>query len=99
MRGDKKNVIKWLKELYELFKSIEENISFPREENDLLLAHNIRKIENLIIEGEKDGIIRTLSFTLFTPFGDKKKLMNKLYFHQEGGLDVLMKVYGILVSK
>ena len=37
--------------------------------------------------------------TLFCPYGDKEKMMNHFYFHQEGGLDVLMKVYGIVVSK
>ena len=92
-------VIKWLKELYKLLKSIEENISFPGEENDLLMASNFRKIENLIIEGKKGDILEALSWTLFLPFGDKNKLMNKFYFQQEGGINVLMKVYGVMVSK
>ena len=76
------NVIKWLKELCDLLKSIEENIAFPGEENDLLMSNNYQKIKSLIIEGEKDdtGIIRALSFTLFAPFGDTKKKMNRLYF-------------------
>ena len=43
--------------------------------------------------------MQDLSHNLFTPWSNKKKLMNKFYFQQEGGLDVLMKVYGILVSK
>ena len=93
------DAIKWLKELFELLKSIEENISFPGEENDLLMSSNFRKIENLILEGEKDNILEALSEALFFPWGDKKKEINCFYFHHEGGLDVLMKVYGILVSK
>ena len=36
---------------------------------------------------------------MFAPWIDKKKLMNKFYFQQEGGLDVLMKAYGALISK
>ena len=88
-----KNVIKWLRELYELLES------FPGEESDLLMASNFQKIKNLIIEGERSNILRALSLSLFSPFGDKKKLMNKLYFQQEGGINVLMKVYGVLVSK
>ena len=92
------NVIKWLKELHELLKSIEENISFPDEENDLLMSSNVRKIEDLILVGEKDGIIEALAYTLFSTRKDKK-LMNRFYFQWEGGLDMLMKVYGILISK
>ena len=93
------NVIKWLKELLELLKSIEKNYSFPGEENDLLMSSNFRKIENLVLEGEKDNIVEALTDTLFSSWGDKRTLMNCFYFHHEGGLDVLMKVYGMLVSK
>ena len=89
------NVIKWLKELFELFKSIEEYNSFPSEENDPMI---FSKIEKLTQEGERDGIVDSLSVDLFFPW-DTKKLTNKLYFQQEGGLDVLMKIYAILVSK
>ena len=89
-------VIQWLKELCELLKSIDK---IPGEESDLLMASNFRKIEDLIIKGERGGILRGLSVSLFSPFGDKKTLMNKFYFQQEGGLNMLMKVYGVLVSK
>ena len=93
------NVIKWLKELYEVLRSIEECISSPHEKNDLLMTSTLRRIENLTMEGEQDGTTQALTWTLFCPWQDKQKLMNQLYFHQEGGLDVLMKVYGMLVSK
>ena len=92
-------VIKWLKELFELLKSIAENVSFPNEENHLLMSSNFQKIENLILEGENDDTIKILSATLFLPYEDKKKLINCFYFQHVGGLDVLIKVYDILVSK
>ena len=57
------------------------------------------KIETLTLEGERDNIIEDLSEKLFLQWEDKKKLMNKFYFQQEGGLDLLMNVYGILVSE
>ena len=88
-------VIKWLKELYELLKSVEESISLPDEKNDCLIS----TIENLILEGEGDNTIRALSVILFHPWEDKRKQMNHFYFQQEGGLDLLMKVYGVLISK
>ena len=93
------NVIKWLKELFELFKSVEECVAAPDEAKDLLMSSNYHRIESLILEGDRDGSIQDLSENLFLPWEDKKRLMNKFYFHQEGGLDMLMKVYGILISK
>ena len=80
-----RNVIQWLKEVFELLKSI----SYPDEEND--------DIQKLLIKDY--AVIEAFSYGLFSPWEDKRKLMNKVYFHQEGGLDVLMKVYSILVSR
>ena len=94
-----RNVIKWLKELFELFKSVEEYVSAPDKVKDLLISSNYHRIESLILEGERDGTILDLSENLFLPWEDKKRLMNKFYFQQEGGLDMLMKIYGILISK
>ena len=87
------NVLKWLKELFELSKI---HISFPSGEDDPSVYS---RIENLILDGERDGITEELAVSLFHPWEDKKKLMNKFYFQQEGGLDMLMTVYGMLVSK
>ena len=86
-----KNVIKWLKELLELLKSIadSEADSHPYED----------ELRDLIIEGENDKIVEALCYKLFTPWEEKKKLMNKFFFQYEGGLDVLIKIYRILVSK
>ena len=93
-----RNVIKWLKELYEVVKSIEENISSPDEESNHLISSNFRKIQNLIQEGDRDDTIAALSLTLLLPYTNKVKLMNKFYFQLEGGLDTLMKIFGILVN-
>ena len=86
------NVLKWLKELYDSLKSGD-------RENNVLISSNYHKIEDLVLEGERNNTMEDLSHNLFSPWSNKKKLMNKFYFQQEGGLDVLMKVYGILVSK
>ena len=86
------NVLKFLKELYELLKSIEGS-------DHLMSSNSVQKIKNLILEGESDGTVHALSYSLFAPWRDKKKLTNKVYFHQEGGLNMLTKVYGVLVSK
>ena len=95
------NVIKWLKELYDVLKSIEECISSPNEGKglDVLMSSNHRKIKNLLLEARNDGTIESLSVTLFCPRREEKKMMNRSYFQQEGGLDLLIRVYGILVSK
>ena len=97
-------VIQWLKELYELLKSIEENLSCSdkvesEEEHDQLMTSLVSKIEDVIDEGENSGLIEALSATLFAPWGDKEKLTNCFYFQQEGGVNVLTKIYGILVDK
>ena len=92
-------VLKWLKQFYHLLKSIDECISFPGEENDLLFSSSFQEIESLVMEGASDDTIEDLSYTLFAPWTDQKKLMNKFCFQQEGGLVILMKAYEILVSK
>ena len=96
------NIIQWLKELYELLKSIEENISCSdkiesEEEHDQLMSSLVSKSEDLIAEGGNSGLIDAFSGS--TLWGDKEKFMNCLYFQQEGGINVLTKIYGILVSK
>jgi hypothetical protein len=95
------NVIKWLKELSELLKSIEEveKSSSSDEESDQLKSSNIHKIITFLLKGEGDGTVDALTRSLFFPYGDKTKLMNKFYFQQECGMDMLMKIYDILVRK
>ena len=93
------NVIRWLKELYELLKSIKESVSSADEKSNLSV--NFQRVEDMIAEGRENRTIAALcgSQSLFFPWEDKKKLMNKFYFQQEGGLNVLIKTYGALVSE
>ena len=90
------NVVKWLKALLELLKSIEESSNHDQESDNLMSS---QKIENLILEGEDDNTREALTNTLFFPWEDEKTRVNLSYFHDKGGLDVLMKIYGTLVGK
>ena len=90
------DAIKWLKKLLELFESIEEA---DEEKNLIIESANLHEIEDLILEGDKDNITSNLSSDLFTPWEKKMKQVNHYYFQQKGGLEVLMKVYGLLVDK
>ena len=92
-------VIKWLREILELFQILKENDSLPDEEKDPSLSSHLCKLEDLILTEEKDRTIGDLILQLFSPWEDERTYVNKLHFHHEGGLDVLMKVYGLLVSK
>ena len=44
------NVLKWLNQLYDLLKSIEECVSFSDEEHDLLLSSNFQEMRSLMME-------------------------------------------------
>ena len=92
------NIIKWLKELLKLLKFIEEVILCPYNKDDHLMASKINELGSLILEGENDDTVRALCESLFSPWEDKRKLTNCVYFQQEGGLDALMKIYGVLVN-
>ena len=48
------NVIQWLREILELFQTIEENDFLPDEERDPLLSSYLRKAEDLIWSGERE---------------------------------------------
>ena len=93
-----KNVIKWLKELQELLTTIADDKSTSGEKQDVSMFLHLFKFQELVLEGDKEGITRALSLTLFTPWKEKTKQVNHYYFQQEGGLEVLMKVYGLLVD-
>ena len=87
---------KWLKELYESLKSVEENISSHDKGKDALISSNF---EAKIVDGERDTIVEALTWRLFGQSKKKKTLMNRTYFYHIGGLNVLMELYRILVSK
>ena len=44
-------------------------------------------------------IVEALCYKLFTPWEEKKRLMNKFFFQYEAAIDVLIKIYRILVGK
>ena len=48
------NVIQWLREILELFQTIEENDFLRDEERDPLLSSYLRKAEDLIWSGERE---------------------------------------------
>ena len=91
-----RNVVKWIKELHELLLSVNKPVG---EEHNIIQDTSIfYKIQEFLLEGDEEGITRVLSLTLFTPWGEKMKQVNHYYFQQEGGLETLMKVYGLLVD-
>ena len=92
------NVIKWLNELLELLEEFEK-CSSSDEDSDHSKFSNIHKIITLLLKGDGDGTVDALTCSLFFPYGDKTKLMNKFYFQQECGMDVLLKIYNVLVRK
>ena len=87
--------IKWLKELHEV---LEENLSPLNEKNEQLMFSNMVKLGDLILDDESFRDCG-LGYDLFSPWADKKKLMNKFYFYQEDGLSVLIKIYSVLIGR
>ena len=99
-RGDCKrvqNVIQWLEEI---LGYLEDNNSHSDEQKDPSLSSYLCNMaEDLILSGMHNGTAQDLCLHLFYPWKDKRTYVNKLHFHHEGGLEVLMKVYGQMVSK
>ena len=94
------NVIQWLKEILGYLQDIEDNDSHADGEKDPSLSSYLcNMVEDLILSGMHNGTAQDLCLHLFYPWKDKRTYMNKLHFHHEGGLEVLMKVYGQMVSK
>jgi hypothetical protein len=94
-----RNVIQWMREILNLLQILDEAypLSDEEQESDLILS-TVRKIERLTIAGDTDGTLDALFMGMFYPMKNMKKYVNKLYFHQEGGLEVLIKTYNLLVS-
>jgi hypothetical protein len=87
--------IKWLKELHEVLG--EALLPLNEKKESSVYSYKI-KLEDLIVEDGESIRDCGLYYALFSPWADKKKLMNKFYFYQEGGLNVLINVYSILLS-
>ena len=95
------SVVEWLKKLLRLLLAIENNNSDTENETDRYLSNYAlcNSIKEDILAGMHDGKAQDLCLHLFYPWQDKRKYINKLHFQHEGGLDALMKVYGLLVDK
>ena len=94
-----RNVIRWMKEVLELLQTIDESHALPDgEKKDHLLLSTVQKVEHMTIVGETDGTLDALYMDMFYPWKSMKKYVNKLYFHQKEGLEVLIKIYDLLVS-
>ena len=102
-RGDcerVQNVIQWLKDLLLFFQDINDSNSHSDGVDDLgLSSYLCTMTEDLILSGMHDGTAQDLCLHLFYPWKDKRTFVNKIHFHHEGGLSVLMKVYGHMVDK
>ena len=94
-----RNVIQWMREILDLLQILDEAypLSGEEREDDLILS-TVRKIERLTTVGDTDGTLDALYMGMFYPWKNMKKYVNKLYFHQKGGLEVLIKTYNLLVS-
>ena len=94
------DVIKWLKDLLKYLEEIDNNyLSDDDEEPSNSLSYLCNRTEDLILSGMHDGTAQELCLHLFYPWKDKRTYVNKLHFQHEGGLEVLMKVYGHMISK
>ena len=93
------NVIQWMREILDLLQILDEASPLTDEEReDELILSTVSKIERLTIVGDTDGTLDALFMRMFYPWKNMKKYVNKLYFHQKGGLEVLIKIYNLLVS-
>ena len=90
------NVIQWMREILDLLQILDKAspLTDEKKEDDLILS-TLSKIKRLTIAGDTDGTLDALFIGMWK---NMKEYVNKLYFHQKGGLEVLMKIYYLLVS-
>ena len=97
------SVIQWLGDLLEYLGGIETYSTNSLSEKDkipsILSSLCISMVEEIVLSEMHDGTARDLCLHLFSPWKDKRTYVNKLHFHHEGGLDMLMKIYGHMTSK
>ena len=104
-RGDcsrVQEVIVWLSTVFKHLQAIKDYDSHHFEEdNDPLQfqATLCNMAEESILSGMQEGTAQDLCLHLFYPWKEKRTYVNKLHFQHGGGLDVLMKVYGLLVER
>lgn len=92
-RGDcekVQNVIQWLGEVCIHLSALSNNVKDT-------LGDSCLEINELILSGDENGTTKDLYYNLF--HSGPSENVNRLHFLHEGGLDLLMKVYCLLVNK
>lgn len=92
-RGDcekVQDVIQWLGEICIHLSALSDEEKGPSTESCL-------EIVELILSGDEKGTVKDLYYNLF--HSGPSENVNRLHFVDEGGLDLLMRVYHLLVSK
>ena len=92
-------VIAWLSEVLALIRAIKDYDSKEESSPETSFDTLCDMAEKAILSGMQYGTAQDLCLHLFYPWKEKRTYVNKLHFHHKGGLDVLMKVYGLLVEK
>ncbi len=81
-----KEAIAWMNSVVELL------------EEETPAAHTSRRVLDLIISGYQACIMENLAFKRFSPWVSPVVQVNKLYFLQEGGLELLLKLFGLVLN-
>ena len=70
-----------------------------KQEDPSLVRRPSDGLEILLMVGIENEFIENLAFEHFFPWLDAKKYVNKLHFVYNGGLDILMEVYALLLRQ
>ena len=64
------------------------------------LTHGInQELNRLLIYGIECELIENLAFDYFYPWLDARKYVNKLHFLHNGGLEIIMEIYSLLLKE
>ena len=78
-----RKVVKWLELVQEFLEKEDPNVNNPMSKD----------LEKQVMLGDDEELMENLAFEYFIP---REEHVNKLYFVQCGGLDVIMRVYALL---
>lgn len=93
-------VIEWLRAVLKELQDVVDDIYHNDDDKDPNRSMYLcKRAEDCILSGMQNGAAQDFCLHLFYPWKDKRKYVNKLHFQHEGGLDALMKVYGLLVEE
>ena len=81
-----RKVVKWFELVQEFLEKEDPSLNSPMSIN----------LEKQVKLGADEKLVENLAFEYFIPWKETKKYVNKLYFVQCGGLDVIMRVYALL---